>query len=115
VLDSFLNDHIAELRKWRERHLVLLIDFDDDVESRTEQFVSQFPEDVRDRVFLLGIQSEPEPLRKEYGDSLENIGKALATECYRNESQLWNHQLLAHNASERARLNDKVKEILFRL
>jgi hypothetical protein len=78
-----------------------------------EQFVSQFPEDVRDRVFLLGIQSEPEPLRKEYGDSLENIGKALATECYRNENQLWNHQLMAHNASERARLNAKVKGILF--
>jgi hypothetical protein len=113
VLDSFLNDHIAYLQKWPECHLVLLIDYDNDVESRTKQFVSQFPEDIRDRVFLLGTQSEPEPLRKEYGDSLENIGKALAAECYRDETNLWNHALLAHNAAERARLNANVKGILF--
>jgi hypothetical protein len=113
VLDSFLEDHVADLRKWPQRHLVLLIDFDDLVDSRTEQFVSQFPPDVRDRIFLLGTQGEPEPLRKQCGDSLENIGKALAAECYRNESHLWNHELLAHNESERLRLNAKVKSILF--
>jgi len=28
VLDRFLDDHVAELRKWPQRHLVLLIDFD---------------------------------------------------------------------------------------
>lgn len=113
VLDRFLDDHVAELRKWPQRHLVLLIDFDGVVDSRTEQFASQFPEDVRDRVFLLGTQGEPEPLRKQYGDSLESIGKALATECYRDETKLWNHPLLAHNAAERMRLNAKVKPILF--
>jgi hypothetical protein len=113
VLGSFLEDHVAELRKRPERNLVLLIDFDELVESRTEHFDSQFPEDVRDRVFLLGTQSEPEQLRKQCGDSLENIGKALAAECYRDETSLWNHSLLAHNARERARLNVKVKGILF--
>jgi hypothetical protein len=113
VLDSFLNDHIAELRKWPQRHLVLLIDFDDHVEERTQQFVHQFPEDVRDRVFLLGAKGEPEPLRKQCRDSLENIGKELAGECYRDETNLWNHQLLSHNAAERVRLNVKVKTILF--
>lgn len=113
VLDSFLEDHVAGLRKWPERHLVLLIDFDEHVEARTKQFFNQFPEDVRDRVFLLGTQGEPEPLRKQCGDSLENIGKALAAECYRDETSLWHHPLLAHNAAERARLNTKVKSILF--
>ncbi len=113
VLDRFLEDHVAELQRWPERHLVLLIDFDDHVESRTKQFVSQFPENVRDRVFLLGTQGEPEPLKKQQGDSLENIGKALAAECYRGETHLWSHPLLAHNAAERERLNTKVKSILF--
>jgi len=113
VLGSFLEDHVANLRKWPKRHLVLLIDFDNLVDSRTEQFVSQFPPDVQDRVFLLGTKGEPEPLRKQHGDSFENIGKALAAECYRDETKLWNHPLLAHNEAERSRLNDKVKSILF--
>ena len=113
VLDSFVANHVAELRRLPQRHLVLLIDFDDDVDDRTEHFVSQFPPDVKDRVFLLGTHGEPEPLRKQCGDSYENIGKALAGECYHDETNLWNHPLLTHNASERARLNAKVKSILF--
>jgi len=113
VRDCFLADHVAELRKWPARHLVLLIDFDKHVDFRTEWFVGQIPPDVKERVFLLGTEGQPEPLRKECGDSLENIGKALAAECYRDENKLWNHPMLAHNASERARLNAKVKAILF--
>lgn len=113
VLDRFREDQVPLLRKFPYRILVLLIDFDDDVDSRTEQFVNQFPPDVQERVFLLGTKGEPEPLRKECGDSLENIGKGLAAECYRGENKLWDHPLLAHNASERARLNAKVKTILF--
>jgi len=113
VLNQFLVDHVPELRKWPERHMVLLIDFDGQVDSRTEQFETQIPVDVRDRVFLLGTKSEPESLRKQYGDSLENIGKALAAECYQDKTSLWNHCLLSHNAKERTRLNAKVKAILF--
>ena len=41
------------------------------------------------------------------------VCKALAAECYRDETSLWHHPLLAHNAAERARLNTKVKSILF--
>ncbi len=113
VLDSFLNDHVPALRNNPLRHLVLLIDFDGRVDERTKHFVGQFPADVQDRVFLLGTSSEPEPLRKRCGDSLENVGKALAAECYRNETSLWNHPLLAHNEAERTRLNAKVKSLLF--
>ncbi len=113
VLDSFVEDHVANLRKFTFRHLVLLIDFDHHVEERQTLFLERFPADVKDRVFLLGTQSEPEPLRKECGDSLENIGKALAAECFQDETNLWAHSLLAHNAAERGRLNTKVKSILF--
>jgi hypothetical protein len=113
VLDDFLENHVADLRKWPNRYLVLLVDFDGHVDSRSTQFNNQFPGDVQDRVFLLGTKGEPEPLRKQYGDSLENIGKTLAAECYQDETSLWNHCLLAHNAKERTRLNAKVKAILF--
>lgn len=113
VLDSFVNDHVEGLRKYPLRHLVLLIDFDDQGDARRGHFLQHFPHDVRDRVFLLGTSSEPEPLRKECGNSLEAIGKQLAAECYRGETNLWAHELLAHNAPERQRLDAKVKSILF--
>lgn len=113
VLDSFVASHIAGLRQFKDRHLVLLVDFDDHVEERTEKFVEAFPEDVKDRVFLLGTKTEPEPLRKQMGQSLEQIGKTLAAERLHDEDTTWQHDLLAHNATERARLNAKVKGILF--
>ncbi len=113
VLSRFLEDHVNGLRKFPGRHLVLLIDFDDNVEDRTAKFMDEFPPDVSDRVFLLGTRSEPEPLRKQRGESLESIGKALAGECFRDETALWAHTLLAHNAAERGRLQAKVKGILF--
>lgn len=113
VLDSFINDHVIGLRKYPLRYLVLLIDFDDNVDARRAQFLERFPDDVSDRVFLLGTSSEPEPLRMQCGDSLENIGKQLAGECCRDETDLWNHSLLAHNAGVRQLLNAKVKSILF--
>ena len=58
-------------------------------------------------------KTEPEPLRKQLGQSLEQIGKTLAAECLHDEDTAWQHDLLAHNATERARLNAKVKGILF--
>ena len=113
VLGSFLEDHVAGLRRYPSRYLVLLIDFDDHIDERTAKFKESIPHDLVDRVFLLGTSSEPEPLRKQCGDSLENIGKALAAECRGDEAALWSHPLLAHNTAERARLNAKVKQILF--
>lgn len=113
VLDNFIEDHIANLHKFKKRHLILLIDFDNHLEERQKYFQENIPAEVRDRVFLLGTQSEPEPLRKQCGNSLEKIGKKLAEECYRDETELWEHPLLSHNTAERMRLNNKVKNILF--
>ena len=48
-----------------------------------------------------------------WGKCLITIGKTLAAECLHDEDTMWQHDLLAHNAAERARLNATVKEILF--
>ena len=113
VLDSFVKEQIAALRKYEHRYVVLLIDFDDRVVARTHRVVKEFPNDVCDRVFLRGTWNEPESLRKHCGESLENIGKKLAAECFRDETELWQHPLLKHNQAERGRLNAAVKAILF--
>lgn len=112
VLD-FASDHVEKLRKYQNRHLVLLIDFDGYVEDRQRQFRERIPEDVRDRVFLFGTLSEPESLKSACGISFEDIGKKLASECSDDGDDLWGHELLKHNASERDRLNARVKSILF--
>lgn len=105
--------HMAGLQKFKERHLVLLIDFDDNVEERKSYFLDGILPDVKERVYVLGTSSEPEPLRQMCGNSLEEIGKSLAGECYRGEATLWSHPLLAHNKTEVQRLNANVKSILF--
>lgn len=105
---------VAQLRKYPDRHLVLLIDFDGDVVERTRSFQKVIPEDVRDRVYLLGTQVEPEPLRKACGFPLEKIGEQLANACANEEMGLWGHAMLIHNQAEVGRLIKNVKPFLFR-
>lgn len=113
VLAAFEENHVFGLRKFPDRHLVLLIDFDEQVEERLERFRTAFPAEVADRVFILGSLDEPEPLRKAVGRSLESIGQALALACADGEPGLWSHPMLAHNQGELDRLTHKVKPFLF--
>lgn len=113
VRDVFVSDQIALLRKFPERHLVLLIDFDEQVADREQIFRAVIPPDVCERVYLLGTHDEPEPLRKACGVSLEKIGEKLAGACANDESGLWNHAMLVHNGAELERLTQNVKPFLF--
>ncbi len=114
VLGDFEAVQIADLLKYRLRHLVLLIDFDEQVENRTDYFRTRFPADVTERVYVLGTFSEPEPLRKSVRLSLEKIGEALAEACADGSAGLWHHEFLRHNKAELARLATNVKPFLFR-
>ena len=67
---------------------------------------------MNDRVFILGVLSEPEALRQDLG-SLETIGMNLAKDCREETDTTWSHHLLQHNAIELARLRQSVGEILF--
>jgi hypothetical protein len=44
--------------------MVLLIDFDNR-ENRLSYAQSQIPDDLKERVFILGVQSEPENLKRD--------------------------------------------------
>jgi hypothetical protein len=113
VRDDFVAYQVPQLRKYPKRHLVLLIDFDGLVNDRMQLFQQVCPTDVRDRVYLLGTQDEPEPLRKDCGASLEKIGEQLGQACATGEPGLWTHVMLAHNQAELNRLIQSVKPFLF--
>ena len=116
VLEDFSNNQVAGLRRYELRHLVLLIDFDNQVESRLQLFRETCPHDLLERVYMLGSRDEPEPLRTALNLSLEEIGSNLANNCADRSGSLglWAHDLLKHNESEIIRLTSGVKHFLFR-
>jgi len=61
-VDAFKDIHVLEMRKYPERRIVLIIDFDNDL-GRLESIKCQIPEELIDRVFVLGVLSEPEELK----------------------------------------------------
>jgi len=112
AIDQFEADHIVGLERWPNRFLVLLLDFDNH-EGRLTHVKSRIPEHLQDRVFVLGSLTNPEDLRRSFGTSLEDIGKALAKDCQEDSYESWGHDLLRHNAAEIDRLRNFVRPILF--
>jgi hypothetical protein len=112
VLKRFESEHVGAMRKYHERRMVLLVDFDER-DNRLEQIKTGIPDDLKDRVFILGVQSEPEALKRARLGSLEDIGSRLATECREGKREMWAHDLLKINASELDRLQQNVCGFLF--
>jgi hypothetical protein len=71
--------------------------------------------DLKKRVFVLGVQSEPEELKKNIANLnyFEEIGKALAQDCVNDTDNIWRHVLLKHNRKELNSLISYVKPFLF--
>jgi hypothetical protein len=111
VLDCFKEDHIKPMYCFQKRLMVLLIDFDNR-NDRLDRAKDAIPDDLRERVFILGALTNPEALKNAIG-SYETIGQALAEDCREKTDSTWNHELLRHNASELARLFQYVRPILF--
>ena len=110
VLICFQAVHINEMAKYPHRRMILLIDFDGDQERLTCA-QSYIPENLRDRVFIIGVWTEPEALKAALG-SYETIGLSIAKDCHAGIGASWDHALLRHNAGEVERLR-QVREILF--
>lgn len=75
---------------------------------------SHIPDDLKSRVFVLGVLSEPENLKRESKKTFEEIGEALAKDCSDNNNELWRHNLLKHNKPQLDRMATCVKPFLFK-
>jgi hypothetical protein len=111
VLNLFKDVHVKEMDRWPRRFMVFLIDFDN-AEDRLRDAKARIPERLTDRVFILGVLSEPEDLKVDLG-SYEKIGLAMAKDCREETGTTWGHDLLRHNSSELDRLREHVRPILF--
>src|SRR6185312_12415176 len=95
------------------RKMVLLIDFDEQ-EDRLAIARRRVPENLNDRVFILGVWSEPEQLKSDEGRlPYEALGNKLAQDCRNGTDTMWGHRLLRHNAEELVRCRECVRDILF--
>ena len=112
VLNDFKNNQVGEMSKYLSRYIILLIDFDQR-EDRLTKVRTVIPDYLADRVFVLGVLSVPEDLRKAGLGNLEAIGKDLARECRESTDITWRHELLRHNAEELRRMTPILKPILF--
>jgi hypothetical protein len=112
VLERFKADHTIEMERYPTRFMALLIDFDGR-EDRLDRAKEIIPDDLKERVFILGVWDEPKDLRRAGLGSLETVGKALAKDCREDTDMTWGHDLLKHNAGELDRLRERVRPILF--
>ena len=113
VLTLFEKSFLRYLRNYPDGYVVLLLDFDDDVDARRSKCRERIPEEFKERVFILGTRDEPEALRRDIGKSLESIGKDLEDDCARTVSDHWDQADLAHNVPELRRMNPIIRPILF--
>lgn len=113
VIKKFKCYHIQRMREFPQRRLLLLIDFDGEPESRFKSIESEIPDDIKERVFVLGVLTEPEKLRSGTKKKFEAIGATLAGECAESRNEFWMHEQLSHNQSELARLTLDVRPFLF--
>ncbi|EDN69870.1 conserved hypothetical protein [Beggiatoa sp. PS] len=90
VMDSFINTHVSGMYQYQDRMILLLIDFDQD-EKRLDYLKNEIPNDMKERVFVLGTLSEPEELKKNIANlnTFEAIGKALAQDCINETDKIW--------------------------
>lgn len=113
VRETLLSEYVPTLRKYAGRHMVLVVDFDEQGD-RHARMTDEIPDDVADRVFVIGFWSEPEALADAGIGSRETVGLKLATECFDETRNTWEHELLTHNARELERMATQLRAILFR-
>jgi hypothetical protein len=113
VLKTFTNEYIHKLRNNQKGHILLLIDFDDHYDDRRKEFDDAIPDDLKERVFVVGAKLTPEQLKRELARNYEQIGLLLADDCFAGTAITWDHNHLKHNEPDRLRLVSIVKPILF--
>jgi hypothetical protein len=113
VVDEFVDVHASEMQKYPLRKMLLIVDFDEEITERWDYINKNIPSDLTGRVFVLGVQSEPEELKRSLHKTLEEIGKALSQDCEYNTRTIWECSLLVHNQAQLDRLFTSVRPFLF--
>ena len=113
VLSTFRSFYIQYLRTYAHAQLVLFIDFDQQFSTRFSHFQQAIPQDIANRVYVLGAATEAETLTKQVKLNKEDVGKALADECLQETDQLWRCPELAPDAPEVKRICVATKAFLF--
>lgn len=107
ALDLFEDEHAEAMRKNACRHVLILIDLDGRV-NRIEEARQKIPEDLADRVFIMGSLATPERLAATLGMSKEKVGESLADACVGRGTGTWTTGMLAHNGPELARMQESI-------
>lgn len=113
VLTTFQEEYITALRNYPLAHVVMVIDFDEDVQRRRARFQQEIPDNLKSRVFVIGSRDEPETLKRLLNIGFEKLGESLANDCDLGIAEHWNHEQLQHNDPERQRLFQTVRPFVF--
>jgi hypothetical protein len=113
VVEKFKSDHLQNMYRYPDRVMILLIDCDNHINRINDTKLNEIPPDLHDRVFILGVKSEPEKLKQNVSGGFEAVGTNLSNDCVNNTSNAWGHELLVHNAVELNLMTPKVRLILF--
>lgn len=112
VRDKFVKGYTKEMAKYKHAHAILLVDFDEHAD-RGDVIKAAIPDELSDRVFVIGAWSNPEALKQANLGTFEEIGWKLAEDCRSGSNQTWGHELLMHNAEELGRMTLTLKPFLF--
>ena len=112
VRQTFEMEYIPRLRQYLLGHVIMVIDFDGVYTERRTEFEKVIPDDLRQRVFVIGARQTPEKLKLELGKTYEQIGMSLAEDCHAGTELVWSHEHLKHNDPDRNRLIEIVKPFL---
>jgi 5S rRNA maturation endonuclease (ribonuclease M5) len=107
ALEHFQSNHLRGMKKYENRHVMILIDFDDR-EDRLEKAKEYIPENMRSRVYVMGCLSEPERIRAATRMSKSQFGEAIAEACLSGNEDLWQKDILAHNRAELERMKSSI-------
>jgi hypothetical protein len=103
VCSKFLSNYVEGMAKYPGRHVILIVDFDDDAD-RFDAVRRNIENQYLDRVFILGVKPEPEDLKRALSTSFEAIGKQMAKDCHGGSGGIWDDSRLNHNADELTRM-----------
>jgi hypothetical protein len=112
-IENIQDEYVRRLRENPRDHVVLLVDFDGHYVDRRKEFQDAIPDDLKQRVFVVGSKETPEALKKQLGKTFEKIGFLLADDCFAGTVGTWSHDHLKHNEPDRLRLVNIAKPILF--